>query len=373
MNTISTRLQVLASSAVLAVAFFFAASARAQEQTTTAPLGDIFESGSSNVYSDQFSSSCEKSNTSPYAVMNPLVCHGVMAPTDSAGKCSLGGMEVLKQEGNTCYYCQKINPPLANGVVIPFDDLGKAGAQGFKCGVDQADPSCMAVCSRDSGSGPYVPPPGTTLEGVPPGSKGMNFVPGTPGTSGPPKPTPTPKPSDTPAPPNVPAFEKAMSDCLNARLPYAVPPTIDLSYLLKATDLAPDDVKITPFNKMSAPAQIFLLETAMALQAQTIHDAKYGGNPYNDQDSLNYMVGWLDRCMVSAGQIPMATDSGPNNPLTLYGNYLGLPITNNQVHYFLVGYTTDLLAPPPLMPPPAPSPLPGLVPLKPSPTSGTIP
>jgi hypothetical protein len=363
MNIIPTRLQVLAPAAVLALAFFLSAPARAQQQTTTAPVGDVFES-SSNVYSDQFSSSCEKGNTSPYAGMNPLVCYGVMAPTDSAGKCSLGGMEVLKQEGNTCYYCQKLNPPI-NGVIIPFDDLAQADAQGFKCGVDQADPNCQAVCSRDSGSGPYVPPPGTTLEGTPPGTKGVTR---TPGPS-----TPTPSTSDTPAPPNVPAFEKAMSDCLNAKVPYAVPPTIDASYLLKATDLAPDDVKIMPFNKRSAPTQIFLLETAMALQAQTIHDSKYGGNPYNDQDSLDYMVGWLDRCLVSAGQIPMATDSGPNNPLKLYGNYLGVPSNNNQVKYFLVGYTTDLLAPPPLMPPPAPSPIPGLLPLKPSPTSGTIP
>jgi hypothetical protein len=164
-----------------------------------------------------------------------------------------------------------------------------------------------------------------------------------------------------------------MSDCLNAKVPYTVPPTIDLSYLLKATDLAPDDVKITPFNKMSAPTQIFLLETAMALQAQTIHDSKYGGNSYNDQDSLNYMVGWLDRCMMTAGQIPIPTDAGPNNPLKLYGSYLGVPTTDNQVHYFLVGFTTELVAPPPLMPPPAPSPIPGLLPLNPSPTSGTIP
>jgi hypothetical protein len=201
-------------------------------------------------------------------------------------------------------------------------------------------------------------------------------IPGVPGTPTPGLPTPkpgTPPPSDTPTLPNIPAFEKAMSDCLNAKVPYAVPPNIDPSYLMKATSLAPDDVRVTPFNKMSAPSQIFLLETAMTLQAQAIRDAKYGANPYDDQDSLNYMVGWLDRCMVNAGQIPTFTTDSPNNPLTLYATYLGVNSDSNQVHYFFEGFTTEYVPPPPLMPPQPPSIVPGLVPLKPNPTSGTKP
>src|ERR1700684_3596795 len=69
------------------------------------PPGDVFSSGGGSEYTDEFESSCEKANANnPYAGMDPLKCYGVMAPTDSAGKCSLGNMQVLKQEGNTCYY-----------------------------------------------------------------------------------------------------------------------------------------------------------------------------------------------------------------------------------------------------------------------------
>ena len=109
------------------------------------------------VYNDQFSTNCSRGNTSPYKGMNPLICHGVMAPADSSGRCSLRGMRLLKQVGNTCYYCQPLNPPI-NGIVIPVDQLQRARVQGFTCGVDQANPRCMAVCYRDSGGGaPYIP------------------------------------------------------------------------------------------------------------------------------------------------------------------------------------------------------------------------
>ena len=99
--------------------------------------------------------------------------------------------------------------------------------------------------------GPGTPQTPGTQPGTPPGSKGVirTGIPGTP-TPGTPTPKPgTPPPSDAPTLPNIPAFEKAMSDCLNAKVPYAVPPTIDPSYLLKATSLAPDDVRVTPLTR----------------------------------------------------------------------------------------------------------------------------
>jgi hypothetical protein len=152
-----------------------------QQSTPPAPVGDVFSSGGAQTppgdefssqggptYTDEFASSCEKANTNnPYAGMDPLKCYGVMAPTDSAGKCSLGNMQVLKQEGNTCYYCQAINPP-TQGFIIPFDDLATADNQGFLCGVDQADPQCSAICT---GTGIFRPPPGTTLSSSGGGTK----------------------------------------------------------------------------------------------------------------------------------------------------------------------------------------------------------
>jgi hypothetical protein len=118
---------------------------------------DIFSSSTVNdsPYQDEFSRKCEQSNSAnPYAGMDPLSCHGVMAPTDSRNNCSLRGITLLQKWGNTCYYCQPINPPI-NGIIVPLDQLAKFGRQGYRCGVDQADPKCMAICT---GGGQYTPP-----------------------------------------------------------------------------------------------------------------------------------------------------------------------------------------------------------------------
>jgi Lysine-specific metallo-endopeptidase len=144
---------------VLVLALVVAGEARAQEISGSGTPPDVF-AGSADTYTDAAATSCTKNNPSPYAGMNPLVCYGVMAPVDSAGKCSLARMYVLKQEGNTCYYCQPINPPI-QGFIVPIDDVAQANAQGFECGVDQAAENCMAVCQ---GGGTFKPPPGTIRE-----------------------------------------------------------------------------------------------------------------------------------------------------------------------------------------------------------------
>ena len=97
---------------------------------------DIFSTSTVNAspYQDEFSRNCEPSNSAnPYAGMDPLSCHGVMAPVDSRNQCSLRGMTLLQKWGNTCYYCQPINPPI-NGIILPLDQIAKAGRQGYRCG-----------------------------------------------------------------------------------------------------------------------------------------------------------------------------------------------------------------------------------------------
>jgi hypothetical protein len=126
-------------------------------------------------YTDDYAKNCEKQNANnPYTGMDPLTCYGVMAPVDSRGQCSLAGMQVWKQLGSACYYCQAINPPI-QGFIVPLDDVAAAEQQGFRCGADQAD-ACMAVCM---GGGSFRPPPGTVETG------GM---PQTPGAQPPPNP-----------------------------------------------------------------------------------------------------------------------------------------------------------------------------------------
>lgn len=140
-----------------ALALFGFAALGAHAQTTQKPV--TLQGGAT--YEDAYSNGCENQNeNNPYTGMNPLACYGLMAPTDSRGQCSLGGMPVWKREGDTCYYCRAINPPLA-GIIIPMDQVGAAEAQGFRCGADQAD-ACMAVCS---GGNTYSPPPATVMVG----------------------------------------------------------------------------------------------------------------------------------------------------------------------------------------------------------------
>ena len=182
---------IRAGLAALTLCALAAGGVRAQQETQQ-PSQTTLKGGVT--YEDNSSETCEKQNqNNPYTGMNPLVCYGVMAPTDSRGQCSLSGMQVWKQQGNTCYYCQAINPPI-DGFIVPMDQVADAEQQGFRCGVDQAD-ACMAVCS---GSGTYRPPPGTTIEGgTSEGGPGQ----GPGGTSNQPSPGPTQFPSPQPTPP----------------------------------------------------------------------------------------------------------------------------------------------------------------------------
>jgi Papain fold toxin 1, glutamine deamidase len=141
------------------------ASAMAWSQQNSDPLsgGDRFEN-TSPFYNDQTSNECSKNNTSPFAGMDPLSCHGVMAPADSRGGCTLRGMRLFRRQGLTCYYCKPINPPI-KGIVIPLDQISSARAQGFDCAGDQSNPACMAVCTGQPGAGLYIPPTNPPLRG----------------------------------------------------------------------------------------------------------------------------------------------------------------------------------------------------------------
>jgi hypothetical protein len=164
--------RIWAASIVLAA--LSAAGARAQQQPAptaqqpapTVTQGDVFESSGQPVYSDVFETDCEKNNdqNNPYADMNPLECYGFAFGADANNQCTFHGLKVIKQVGSTCYYCQALNPPV-KGFIIPMDDLKAAEGQGFICGVDQADPSCKAVCQ---GNGTFNPPPGTEETPGPP-------------------------------------------------------------------------------------------------------------------------------------------------------------------------------------------------------------
>src|ERR1700678_4079678 len=122
------RVRISVVAGTLALIAFVGAAAGAQEQPTTPQKTTTLKTGIT--YEDQSSESCEKQNeNNPYTGMDPLTCYGVMAPTDSRGQCSLGGMKVWKQQGNTCYYCSPITSP-PNTIIVPMDQVATADNQG---------------------------------------------------------------------------------------------------------------------------------------------------------------------------------------------------------------------------------------------------
>jgi hypothetical protein len=77
-----------------------------------------------------------------------------------------------------------------------------------------------------------------------------------------------------------------------------------------------------PYAKLSPINQIFVVETAMALQAQAVHDVLYQESQFTPANATSYMVGWLERCLVASGLRPMSDDKSPNAPWKLYAPFL---------------------------------------------------
>jgi len=376
---------------------------------------DVFSGGDApSTYNDQFSSSCEQSeppNVFKQVGMNPLTCHGQIAPQDSQKQCSLAGMRMIAHISETCYYCAPIVPPI-NGIIIPFDQVRQATSEGFSCAADQVDPDCMSICSKP-GSLKYTPPSssGNTSTPVPaaggpppvnggpmPGpAGGIGYVPGPnpciagggynycdngPGARlpagctcnnsspspekglhlntgasqpGPSKPTPA---TPAPAQANLLAIYKKMSDCLRSKVSYMPVFTPQTPYMTKALVAAEGSVApSTPIAQVPFRSQLFILETAAALQAQAYHDQVYGPSKKvpHAEDQKDNIVGWLDRCLADAGIAPQSEDIGPQNPGDAYAAFLGAGATQGRVRVFGNGYRTEMLTPLSLLPPtPAP-------------------
>ena len=171
------------------------------------------------------------------------------------------------------------------------------------------------TCSRT-----LAPQPAT---GTPPGGKGLvRVLPASPTLT---PQTPTFDYADEATAPNIPAFGEAMAKCLNSELPYPVSPTILPAYLTEAQRSASQAVSSVPFAKLSPINQIFVVETAMALQAQAVHDVLYQESQYTPENATSYMVGWLERCLVATGLRPMSYDASPNAPWKLYAPFLNKP------------------------------------------------
>jgi len=335
------------------------------------PAQDTFSSSAApTTYSDPYATSCEQGappNVFKQVGMNPLTCYGQMEPADSQKKCSLARMQVLKQVGTMCYYCAPIVPP-TNGIIVPFDQISQATSQGFSCGSDQVDPSCMAICSK-SGSLKYTPPSiSGNIPSANPPSGGIPTL--TPATEAPPPPAKDltrvgplripqtqielKPPGPAPAVPTYTAIYQKMNDCLRAKVLYMIVFLPQNPYMTQALIAAEGSVApSTPIAQVPFRSQLFILETAAALQAQAYHDRVYGPSTVvpNAEDQKDNIVGWFDRCLADAGIAPEAEDLGPQNPGVAYAAFLGAGSTPDRRRVFGDGYKNPMLTPLSLLPP----------------------
>ena len=181
---------------------------------------------------------------------------------------------------------------------------------------------------------PQLPVCTTIVEQPPTGPKSLNREP---------EPDqPAQSQSTPPASPNLLAIQKAMNTCLSARVPYWVATKIQSQYMQKARDAASASVRSTPPETLPYQTQVFLVETAMALQAQALHDSKYGQVEYDPtypHDTSNpayapyYLAGWLDSCVRRAGLEPL------KDPRPAYAQFTGLPVNDPRRFAYSSGYT----------------------------------
>ncbi len=252
------------------------------------------------------------------------------------------------ERGYVIHITQPSNPPAQAQAQVLY---GEAKAESAKC--------LSTGVATDAGATPGTTSDGTpgTTEGSTPGTTGDNTPGGkglqrTPVSGGPATPTPAPAPANpTTPPPNMAAIDKAMSDCLSAHVSFPIPQTVQPADMELALYSAPPAVKSTPFAQLSSQSQIFLEETAMALQAEAAYADRYPRNNYSSAQGQDYLVGWLDRCLWQANLESHPINNSPLDPRTQYAKFLGVPVTDDRINTFFSGYEENVWPPLPLMPP----------------------
>jgi hypothetical protein len=115
-------------------------------------------------------------------------------------------------------------------------------------------------------------------------------------------------------------------------VPYWVPANVQSQYMQMARYGASRAVRAAPPETLPYQTQVFILETAMALQAQALHDSKYGPGKFDPSDpneAVNpayapyNLAGWLERCLAKKGLQPGDDMRRP------YAKFMGINVTNN--------------------------------------------
>lgn len=218
------RIRVLAALAALTVLVSAPRGVRAQAAAQDQDNPSAAQlNGSASVVTYEEASSEKCTNGSPFAGMNPLVCHGEEAPVDSMGKCSIQGLLLWKKVGSTCLYCKPITPPV-KGIIIPWDQGWVAEGQGFSCAANMSD-DCTIVCI---GPGTFKPPAGLMLVNEPPPEQPPNS-----------QPPPPPNPAPGPITPQVIPPDNTLSNyCSQLKPPPGLPHLTDAQLAILQADVA---------------------------------------------------------------------------------------------------------------------------------------
>lgn len=261
----------------------------------------------------------------------------------------------LPSTGN---YRRQIPPPAYDPCHPNYNVSTAAGRAAAQQNAAQDQQVCNDERCKHNPTLPFCGGPTTTVNVPPPGGKDLEFrKPGVP----PPEPTVMKIPVGMP---NLNVVIDKMNDCLKAKVPYWVPMQIQSDYMDRARQNASRAVRSARPETLKYQTQVFLVETAMGMQAQALHDQKFGAakpsspaiqhgtyDPNWTADYSNpayapaYVAGWLQRCLATNG---MQTDADMRGP---YANFLGVGVNDGRIFAFGSGYIYgDVLSPATLLP-----------------------
>jgi len=272
------------------------------------------------------------------------------SPTKGFPASTGGGGQPDGPTSSTGNYRRQIAPPAYDPCHPNYNMSTAAGRAAAQQNAAQDQQACNDERCKHNPGLPFCGGPTTTVNVPPPGQKNLDFR-----KTG----VPPPVMVIPPGMPNLNVIVKQMNDCLKAKLPYWEPMSVQSDYMDKARQSASNAVRSAQPQTLKYQTQVFLVETAMAMQAQALHDQKFGTeraspppttwgtyDPNDPHDYSNpayapsYVAGWLERCLATSG---MQSDADMRRP---YAGFLGVDVTDSRILAFGQGYIYgDVLAP----------------------------
>jgi hypothetical protein len=277
------------------------------------------------------------------------------SPTKGFPPSTGGGGQPDGSTASTGNYRRQPAPPAYDPCHPNYNMSTAAGRAAAQQNAGQDQQACNDERCKHNPGLPFCGGPTTTVQVPPPGQKDLDFR----KTGAPPPVMVIPA-----GMPDLNVVVNKMNDCLKAKVPYWEPMKIQSDYMDKARQSASEAVRSAQPQTLKYQTQVFLVETAMGMQAQALHDQKFGAakpsspaikhdtyDPSDRRDYSNpayapaYVAGWLQRCLATNG---MQSDDDMRRP---YASFLGVDVTDGRIYAFGAGYIYgDVLAPATMLP-----------------------